>query len=316
MRRLYRHAGAMRLAVAALMLALSGCTSFRDYIHNGFKVGPDYCPPGAPAAKHWIDAADVQQPKDCESLCHWWTVFNDPKLNELVACAYRQNLTLRQAAARVLQARARLGITAGELFPQQQFAFGSYDRVARPGNNFSDVWDMGFRLQWELDFWGRLRRAVLAEEALLDASVADFDGAIVTMLGDIASNYVRVRTDEERINLLQANIELQRGIVQYIDTRFKAGFKQNELDLDQAVSNLKQTQAGIPQLEIDRRQAEDALCVLLGIPPCDLNNMLATGPIPACRPKWRSVSPAIWSAAAQMSARPSVAPPLRHKKLG
>ncbi len=280
-----RHARAVRLIAVTAMLALSGCTSFSDYVRNGFKVGPNYCPPQAAAAKHWIDAADIQQPENCESLCHWWTVFNDPKLNELVYCAYRQNLTLRQAAARVLQARARLGITAGELFPQQQQATGDYRRVGSTGNNFSDLWDLGFRLQWEVDFWGRLRRAVISDEALLDASVDDFDAAVVTMLGDIASNYIRVRTDQERIKLLEANIELQRGIVQYIQAQFNAGFRQSELDLDQAISNLRQTEAGIQPLEINRRQAEDALCVLLGIPPVNLSAMLGTSPIPTAPPE-------------------------------
>ena len=105
----YRFGWTTLPAVALLVVSLSGCTSFHDYIHNGFKVGPNYCPPKAPVAEHWIDAADVRQPADTESLARWWTVFNDPKLNYLVACAYRQNLTLREAGFRVLQARAQLG---------------------------------------------------------------------------------------------------------------------------------------------------------------------------------------------------------------
>ena len=79
-------------------------------------------------AEHWIDAADVRQPADTESLAQWWTVFNDPKLNDLVVCAYHQNLTLREAGFRVLQARAQLAIAQGNLFPQSQTASGSYNR--------------------------------------------------------------------------------------------------------------------------------------------------------------------------------------------
>ena len=240
-------------------------------------------------AEQWIDAADLRTQENPEILRYWWTAFNDQKLNELVTCAYQQNLSLREAGLRILQARAARAIAAGELFPQQQGASGSYTRSGMPTNTalgpgmgrFSDSWDLGFSLGWELDFWGRFRRAVAAADANLDASVEDYDDVLVTLLGDVAVNYVIVRTTQERIALMRANVELQQGIVQFIDNRLKAGFKQTELDLDQALSTLRQTEASIPQLEITRRDAENNLCILLGIPPADLTEMLGTGPIPA-----------------------------------
>ena len=124
-----------------------------------------------------------------------------------------------------------------------------------------------------------------AADDKLDANVEGYDAAIVTMLGDIAQNYVQVRTDQEQIKTQQANVELQRGVLQFIERRLTAGFRQTELDFDQAESNLKQTEAGIPALEIDMRQAEDALCILLGMPPVDLANLLGTGPIPSTPPE-------------------------------
>ena len=225
-------------AAATLVVAASGCTSFHDYIHNGFKVGPNYCPPKAPVAEHWIDAADVRQPADTESLARWWTVFNDPTLDYLVACAYRQNLTLREAGFRVLQARAQLAIAQGNLFPQSQTASGSYNRTAVAvapnvigATRFYDQWNYGFNLNWELDFWGRFRRAVAAADDNLDASVEGYDAALVTMLGDIAQNYVRgphgPGADQD---CQQANVELQRGVLDYIEMRLNAGFRQTELD--------------------------------------------------------------------------------------
>ena len=111
-------------AAATLVVAASGCTSFHDYIHNGFKVGPNYCPPKAPVAEHWIDAADVRQPADTESLARWWTVFNDPTLDYLVACAYRQNLTLREAGFRVLQARRPTGDCPGQSISAKSDSLG------------------------------------------------------------------------------------------------------------------------------------------------------------------------------------------------
>src|SRR4051794_30260968 len=93
-----------------LAVPLSGCTPFKDYVHNGFKVGPNYGRPPAPVAQDWIDAADARVRKGPDDLSRWWRVFNDPVLDALVCDAYQQNLSLRQAGFRVLAARAQMGI--------------------------------------------------------------------------------------------------------------------------------------------------------------------------------------------------------------
>ena len=80
-----------------------GCTSLGDYVHNGFKVGPNYGRPPAPAAEHWIDANDPRVNTTSADLSKWWTVFKDPVLDSLICRAYQQNLTLREAGFRVLQ---------------------------------------------------------------------------------------------------------------------------------------------------------------------------------------------------------------------
>ncbi len=85
-------------------ISACGCTGPSEYIHNGFKVGPNYCPPGAPVADAWIDAADKRVRSDSDDLSQWWRVFNDPQLDALIHDAYRQNLTLREAGFRVLAA--------------------------------------------------------------------------------------------------------------------------------------------------------------------------------------------------------------------
>ncbi|MBN2296320.1 MAG: efflux transporter outer membrane subunit [Pirellulales bacterium] len=273
------------LVVAAICLA--GCTSLKQYVHNGFKVGPNYHPPLAPVAQHWIDTNSPAVLNESRELCCWWTVFNDPVLNRLVACACRQNLSLKEAGLRVLQARAQLGITVGNLFPQQQDAVASYTREGIPvgdsgfgGGGFFDQWSFGFNLAWELDFWGRFRRAVAAQKDLLDASVEDYRNVQVTLLGDVATNYVQIRIDQQRIKLLETNVEVQRGVLDFIEKRFAARFHVSKLDLDQARSNLKQTEAQIPQLQINMRQSANRLCILLGIPPQELEDMLGEGMIP------------------------------------
>ena len=190
------------LTVASMVMLSAGCTSFSEYVRNGFKVGPSYCPPPAPVAQRWIDQDDVRVRTQTDDLSCWWAVFNDPVLNNLIAVAYNQNLSVKEAGFRVLQSRYLLAITRGDLFPQRQTADGGYTR--RGANQiFTDNWNFGFNMAWEIDFWGRFRRAVLAAEDNLDASVASYDNVMVTMLSDIAQNYVQIRTDQERIRLLK-----------------------------------------------------------------------------------------------------------------
>jgi NodT family efflux transporter outer membrane factor (OMF) lipoprotein len=255
----------------------TGCTSFREYVHNNFKVGPNYRRPPAPVAPAWIDAGDRRVHTESDDLAGWWTVFDDPTLNGLIAEANGQNLTLREAGFRILQARAQLAFTVGNVFPQTQTATGGYRRFG-VGNAFFDQWNFGFNLAWELDFWGRFRRAIQAAEATLDASVADYDAVLVTLLGDVASNYVRYRTDEERLRLLKNNISIQEDVLRFVNQRLEAGAQFTEVDRRQASANLNQSRAALNVLEIDLRQAQNQLCLLLGIPVTDLSARLATGP--------------------------------------
>jgi NodT family efflux transporter outer membrane factor (OMF) lipoprotein len=279
--------------LGGLLLAsvlMCGCTTLEEYIDNGFKVGPNYGRPPAPVAKDWIDAADVRVRKESDDLSKWWTVFNDPVLASLVCSAYQQNLSLREAGFRVLEARAQLCIDVGNLFPQTQTASGDYTRLAlsrETANRFLGTgvkrwfaqWDYGFNLRWELDFWGRFRRAVEADEATLNASVENYDDVLVTLLGDVATNYTQLRTLEQRIKYAQQNVDLQRATLTIVEGRFKAGTT-NELDVVQARSTLEQTEAQIPELEISLRQTSNQLCILLGIPPEDLQARLGPAPIP------------------------------------
>jgi NodT family efflux transporter outer membrane factor (OMF) lipoprotein len=277
-------------------LALSGCTTLSGYVHNGFKVGPNYGRPPAPVAPQWIDADDVRVRKETDDLSKWWTVFNDPVLDSLICYAYRQNLTLREAAFRVLQARAQLCIDVGGLFPQKQQMTGDYTRnaVSRETANAQTVngvgnlttfkrWfqqlDYGFNMSWELDFWGRLRRTIEASRDTLQASVEDYDDVLVTLLGDVATNYTLFRTTQQRIKYARQNVALQRKTLTLAEGKFKVGTT-NELDVLQARSTLEQTEAGIQELEITLQQTGNQLCILLGVPPEELQARLGPGPIP------------------------------------
>jgi len=285
---------ALAIFAASAILGLSGCTSLSDYVHNGFKVGPNYHPACAAVAKNWIDADDVRVRRDSDDLSKWWTVFNDPVLDSLICCAYQQNLSLRVAACRVLESRAQMLIDTGNLFPQTQTMTGSYTSnvLSRENANslssglkrFYPQWNYGFNLSWELDLWGRLRRAIESDAANLDASVENYDDVLVTLLGDIATNYVNYRTSEQRIEYAKENVALQQKTLNIVQGQLRVGIV-GELDVDQAKSTLEQTEAGIPELEIAQRQAANQLCVLLGIPPQDLQARLGSGPIPKAPPE-------------------------------
>ncbi len=298
-----RTCGGYAACVMAALLT-SGCvtTSPGEWLQNGFKVGPNYCRPPAPVAEAWIEAKDptVQN----RHLQNWWGVFNDPKLNALIDRAYDQNLTLRIVATRVLQARAQQAIAAGNIFPQSQQATGQYSRVglsrtaannpafesafipastlatipatAQPTNWYSD-WSGGLTMSWELDFWGRIRRAIESSNANLDASVETYDSALVTLLADVATNYVQYRVAQQRIEIARANIQTQERLVDLVAQQEKVGTA-TTIDVEQLRTLLEQTRSTVPALQIAQGQANDALCTLLGLPPHDLESELGPGP--------------------------------------
>jgi NodT family efflux transporter outer membrane factor (OMF) lipoprotein len=282
----------MALGVPLVVLA-SGCTGPREYFANGWKVGPNYGRPPAPVAERWIDANDSRI-RDVEADdTHWWTVFNDPVLNDLVGSAYQQNLTLREAGFRVLKNRAMLAVTIGNLFPQTQNADGSYQRnnLSREVANreaapdpFYSQWNQGFNLAWELDFWGRFRRAIESSQAELDASVENFDDVLVTLIGDVASAYVHMRTLQQQISYAQQTLALQRESLEIAKAKFTGG-QTSQVDVFQATSDVANTEALIEERLIALRETTNRLCVLLGIPAEDLLAKLGESSIPAAPPE-------------------------------
>ncbi len=181
------------LVAAALAILCTGCTSWQEYLHNGFQVGPNYRPPCTATAEHWIDSGNPHVNNTAPNDAAWWQTLNDPVLNALITSAYRQNLTLRVAGWRIMEARAQRNIAAGNLFPQTQQATGGYTRtnmspntpaIAAPFNY--DQWQVGTNLAWELDFWGRFRRAIQAADATVDASVENYDDVLVLLVSDVA----------------------------------------------------------------------------------------------------------------------------------
>ena len=267
-------------------------TSPGQWIHNGLKVGPNYGRPPAPVAAEWIQANDPSVQN--QHVQDWWQVFGDPTLDALIDTAYEQNPTLRIAGTRVLEARAGQAIAVGNIFPQTQQATASYSRVNLNSNmpvigrlstkvpdgtqalSFNNWFD-GFNMSWELDLWGRLRRNIESNNASLDASVEDYDAALVTLLADVATNYVQYRVAQQRIKIARDNVRIQEGVLALAAEKFRVGTT-TRLDVEQARTVLEQTRSTIPALQIQLGQANDTLCTLVGFPPHDLEPELGPGP--------------------------------------
>jgi len=146
-----------------------------------------------------------------------------------------------------------------------------------PIGNFYSDWTAGFNLSWEVDFWGRFRRAIESANASLDASVENFDNVLVTLLADVAANYVQYRVAQMRIKIARDNIQSQEKLLALADRQFKVGTA-TSVDVEQLRTLLEQTRSTIPFLQIALGQANDTLCILLGIPPRDLEAELGPGP--------------------------------------
>ncbi len=244
-------------------------------------IGPDFKRPSAPIAAKWSATGDPSLDDSGYADYHeWWTVFNDEDLTRLVGLAYRNNLSLRSAGVRVLEARAQLGIAIGEFYPQQQTASASLNYNRIPGSfpyllSKNTYWADAFGAQatWEIDFWGKLRRAIESADDAFLASVANYDNALVSLVADVATAYVQIRTVEAQIAIAQENVERQKTALKIARAKFLYGTA-TKRDVYQAEDVLGGTQATIPQLGIQLDQAKNALSVLLGLPPEQFSDAL------------------------------------------
>lgn len=269
------------LSLALLTLLLSSCAM----------VGPNYHQPTAPVAQQWIETAPLTIERATADISTWWTVFNDAALNSLIETARKQNLSLHTAGIRVIEAQARRGLVIGQLFPQQQVGVGGYTRnelSTQTGNRRGipgfrsdfDQWQFGLDATWELDIWGRFRRGIEVVDAQLLAAVASYDDALVSLTAEVATNYLFLRILEERLEVAKTNVTIQQRSFDIAQAKFEGGAV-TELDAAQAAALLRNTQAQIPELETAIRQTQNTLCVLLGIPPRDLQDMLGgAGKVP------------------------------------
>ncbi|MEJ2588082.1 MAG: efflux transporter outer membrane subunit [Deltaproteobacteria bacterium] len=262
--------GLLASAWIAMMFIVSGCAM----------VGPDFVKPTAPLLDDWKEIQASGLHAGAADYSTWWRVFNDPVLDNLVQKAYEQNLSLQVAGIRIYEARAQLGIAVGNLYPQQQATSGGFtnNKLSTSGETpFIDgsfnALSLGFDAAWELDVWGKFRRSVQTGVANLQAAVAGYDNILVSLTAEVARTYIVIRTLERQLVIAKENVSLQKQSLRIAEVRFKEGAV-TELDVAQAKSLLADTQALIPQLESNLRKAQNALAILLGVLPGDLESML------------------------------------------
>jgi len=260
--------------VLALLAANTGCA-----------VGPDFKRPETAVTASWHNARDPRLAAQAAADTQWWKAFNDPALDRLVELAYRQNLPLQIAGLRIVEARAQFGVATGLQFPQKQQVSADLTAIGltKPIADITMLgrhllsYQIGFDAAWELDFWGKYRRGVEAEAAVLLASVADYQSALVSLTAEVARAYVAIRTSEVLVRLAQDNAKIQEQGLDIARSRFKNGAT-SELDPSQATTLLESTRATVPQFQVEQQQQTNALATLLGQPAGGIEALLAGAP--------------------------------------
>lgn len=268
------------LLMVLYLLIISGCAP----------VGPDYRKPETEAPATWH--TELKQGLSTETinpaqLAEWWTIFNDPVLTGLVEQAIKKNLDLKQAMAKVREARARRGVSGAELYPALDMK-GSASRSKGAENSGGGAtrnhYAVGFDAGWEIDIFGGKRRSVEAAEAELGASHENLRDVMVSLSAEVALNYLDIRTTQKRLAVAKKNIAAQKEAFEFIDWRYQAGLS-NELALQQARYNLESTQSQIPLLRKSLEEAKNRMSVLIGQIPGSLNELLEVlQPIPVIPP--------------------------------
>lgn len=265
------------LALATLAAALAACT-----------VGPDYVRPDMPLPERFVraDATPAASPA-AEPEAAFWRASGDPLLARLVDDALVANRDLQAALANLDRARALLGQARLERLPTVTMdANGTDSRAARdavaPGaDRDTRLYDAQVRASWEIDLFGRVRRAVEAQEAESWASAGDLDALQVAVVGDVARTYVELRGTQERLRVARENATNQRETLRLVETLDSAG-RGTAFDTARARALLESTLSRIPALEAAEAVAMHRLAVLTGRTPDAFVALLGTpSPIPA-----------------------------------
>lgn len=260
------------------------------FLLSGCIVGPDYQKTLFSLPNSWSKSNNITPLKPAE-LANWWYKLKDPLLNKLISNAIDRNNDIATAKAKIREARANLMSSSSTLFPSLNGA-SSYNRSRSALASEKNGYLGGFDSSWEIDIFGANRRAVEAARYGLDAAQEDLRATLVTMIGDIASYYVEVRSLQAKLMLTRQSVASQQRTAQLTRDKFAAGAV-SQLDVSNAEGQTATTEANIPLLETQLASATHRLAILTGQPPAALNTIMAKyTPIPVLREPIASGIPA------------------------
>ena len=273
----------------------------------GCSVGPHYRQPVVDAPASWLGAAyqaassrhngdEIKLEQNQKPIVAWWTTFGDPMLEGYLVRSVQHNLDIRVARARVREARALRAIAASHFAPDigsdtsyQRFrtsenSFGT-GQLAQVGlvNPEDDLFSVGLDASWEIDVFGRTRRAVEASQARLEAQIAHRHDILTSVLAEAALNYIELRSTQKRLTVANKNIRIQSDTLTFAQNRLQAGLG-SQLDVSRARGQLRTTQASVPPLRAAIRASAYRLAVLTGtLPGAVVEELLASQPLPIPR---------------------------------
>ncbi len=226
-------------------------------------------------------------------LARWWRTFHDPVLNKLILLAAARNLTLAQARQAIIQAREVVRSTAANLGPFVSAA-GSYSHSrgsknmivghTSTGPSEADSYNAGLDGTWELDFFGQVRRGIQAAKASLHEAIDNRRVILITLLSEVASDYINLRGVQAQMAITQSNLRTQENTVRLLKKQVGGGIS-TELSVAQAKAQAATTAGQLPLLDAQAKQLTYAIAVLLSKPPGSLDKWLDTPkPIPPVPP--------------------------------
>jgi len=269
-----------RSAAVILALALAACA-----------VGPDYRRPDVEVSAAYKEAAGwkVAEPQDESSRGNWWEIFGDPQLSALLESVDISNQNVLLAEARFRQARALVAQSRAALFPTLD-ASASITRSRSPSGliggttagRIVDNRSVGLSSSWEIDLWGRLRRAVESSAASAQASAADLAAARLSAQAELASDYFQLRVLDAQKQLLDDTVTAFGKSLELTRNRYTAGVAA-KVDVVQAETQLKSTLAQAIDTGVQRAQLEHAIAILVGKPPSEFS--IAPVPLAVTMPR-------------------------------
>jgi len=286
----------LRLVLAGSALGLVGaCQMFKP-------VGPDFQAPAVQLPVAWSAPVETQTPAPLDEA-EFWAQFQDPLLQSLLAEADANNFDLVSAAEQVAAAEGVLRATQGGSLPSVGLGANSTYTLPdlagklRGQTTGSTTHQVLAQSSWELDFWGKQRRAVEADAASLQSAQHRMAWARLSVRASVASVYVQWRLAQTRLAVAQSNLAQQEENARIARVRFQAGAS-SELDWRQAQAQLAQTAAQVPNLQSSVAQNSHALAVLIGQSPATLVARLQAGSEPQALPAeplhWPEAAPADW----------------------